>query len=83
MRRDRLTTEERLSDIVETLAHGLLWLDALSVELCSHIGSCAALAHVASWPILLKKSADAVDQIFSASWKRFPKDDAEGRTAER
>jgi hypothetical protein len=25
--RDRLTTEERLSDIVEILAHGLLWLD--------------------------------------------------------
>jgi len=45
-----LTTEERLSDIVEILAHGLLWLDAFSVDLCSHIGSCAALAHVASWP---------------------------------
>jgi glutathione S-transferase len=44
-----LTTEERLSDIVEILAHGLLWLDAFSVDLCSHIGSCAALAHVASW----------------------------------
>ena len=27
--RDRLTTEERLSDIVEILAHGLLWLDVL------------------------------------------------------
>src|SRR6516225_9622789 len=27
--RDRLTTEERLSDIVEMLAHGLLWLDVL------------------------------------------------------
>jgi hypothetical protein len=26
---DRLTTEERLSDIVEILAHGLLWLDVL------------------------------------------------------
>src|SRR6478672_8894923 len=25
IRRDRLTTEERLSDIVEILAHGLLW----------------------------------------------------------
>ena len=50
IRRDRLTTEERLSDIVEILAHGLLWLDAFSVDLCSHIGSCAALAHVASWP---------------------------------
>jgi hypothetical protein len=24
-----LTTEERLSDIVEILAHGLLWLDVL------------------------------------------------------
>jgi hypothetical protein len=24
-----LTTEERLSDIVEVLAHGLLWLDVL------------------------------------------------------
>jgi hypothetical protein len=45
-----LTTDERLSDIVEILAHGLLWLDAFSVDLCSHIGSCAALAHVASWP---------------------------------
>jgi len=31
----------------------------------------------------VEKSADAVDQIFSASWMRFPKDDAEGRTAER
>src|SRR3981081_1486485 len=50
IRRDRLTTEERLSDIVEILAHGLLWLDAFSVDLCSHIGSSAALAHVASWP---------------------------------
>src|SRR6478735_11886875 len=49
IRRDRLTTDERLSDIVEILAHGLLWLDAFSVDLCSHIGSCAALAHVASW----------------------------------
>src|SRR5262245_42344213 len=49
IRRDRLTTEERLSDIVEISAHGLLWLDAFSVDLCSHIGSCAALAHVASW----------------------------------
>jgi hypothetical protein len=38
------------------LAHGLLWLDAFSVDLCSHIGSCAALAHVASWQILLQKS---------------------------
>src|SRR5215469_11473897 len=28
--RDRLTTEERLSDIVEILAHGLLWLDVLT-----------------------------------------------------
>src|SRR5262245_1140071 len=28
--RDRLTTEERLSDIVEILAHGLLWLDVRS-----------------------------------------------------
>src|SRR5262249_45284400 len=27
--RDRLTTEERLSDIVEILAHGLLWLEVL------------------------------------------------------
>lgn len=27
--RDRLTSEERLSDIVEILAHGLLWLDVL------------------------------------------------------
>src|SRR5215471_14642394 len=27
--RDRLTIEERLSDIVEILAHGLLWLDVL------------------------------------------------------
>jgi hypothetical protein len=27
--RDGLTTEERLSDIVEILAHGLLWLDVL------------------------------------------------------
>ena len=27
--RDKLTTEERLSDIVEILAHGLLWLDVL------------------------------------------------------
>jgi len=35
---------------VEILAHGLLWLDVFSVDLCSHIGSCAALAHVASWP---------------------------------
>src|SRR3954453_8745363 len=35
IRRDRLTTEERLSDIVEILAHGLLWLDAFSVDLCS------------------------------------------------
>ena len=49
IRRDRLTTKERLSDIVEILAHGLLWLDAFSVDLCSPIGSCAALAHVASW----------------------------------
>jgi len=39
--------------------------------------------YVGEGPILLKKSADAVDQIFSASWKRFPKGDAEGRTAER
>jgi hypothetical protein len=29
---DRLTTDERLSDIVEILAHGLLWLDAFSVD---------------------------------------------------
>ena len=50
MQFDRLTTDERLSDIVEILAHGLLWLDVFSVDLCSHIGSCAALAHVASWP---------------------------------
>ena len=27
--RDRLTSEERLSDIVEILAQGLLWLDVL------------------------------------------------------
>jgi len=40
-------------------------------------------AHVCDGPILLKKSVDAVDQIFSASWKRFPNDDAEGRTPER
>jgi hypothetical protein len=50
-----LTTEERLSDIVVILAHGLLWLDVFSVDLCSHIGSCAALAHVASWPDFVEK----------------------------
>jgi hypothetical protein len=45
-----LTTEERLSDILETLAYGLLWLDAFSVDLCSQIGSsAAALAQLASW----------------------------------
>src|SRR4029077_2488951 len=27
--RDRLTSEKRLSDMVEILAHGLLWLDVL------------------------------------------------------
>jgi hypothetical protein len=30
-------------------------------------------------PILLKKSVDAVDPIFSASWARFPNKDAEDR----
>jgi hypothetical protein len=43
-----LTTEERLSDVVEilrTVCFGLMRL----LSMCSHIGSCAALAHVASW----------------------------------
>jgi hypothetical protein len=34
-------------------------------------------------PIVLKKSVDGVDQIFSASWKRFPNKNVEGRMAER
>jgi hypothetical protein len=38
---------------------------------------------VAFWPIVLKKSVDGVDQIFSASWKRFPNKNAEERMAER
>jgi hypothetical protein len=33
--------------------------------------------------IVLKKSVDGVDQIFSASWKRFPNKNAEERMAER
>jgi len=32
---------------------------------------------------VLKKSVDGVDQIFSASWERFPNKHAEGRMAER
>ena len=72
MRRDRLTTEERLSDIVETLAHGLLWLDALSVELCSHIASCAALAHVASWPFADVRPLVAIRRIVLQNYFSHP-----------
>jgi len=36
-----------------------------------------------NWAIPLKKAVDGVDQIFSASWERFPNKDAEGRMAER
>src|SRR5512132_2136084 len=50
IRRDRLTTEERLSDFVEILAHGLLWLDAFSVDLCSPKASFAAVQrNVGDW----------------------------------
>jgi hypothetical protein len=47
-----LTTEERLSDIVEI--YGLLWLDAFSVDLCSHIGSSAALLTSLHCPVATK-----------------------------
>jgi hypothetical protein len=38
---------------------------------------------VGSGSIVLKKSVDVANQIFSASWKRFRSWDAGGRTAER
>ena len=46
--RDRLTNEERLSDLVEILAHGLLWLDAFSVDLCAPCGRDRRLVRGAS-----------------------------------
>jgi hypothetical protein len=36
-----------------------------------------------SWPILLKKSVDALDPIFSAPLARFHNEDAEGLIARR
>jgi len=35
-------------------------------------GNAGKWVDVAYWPILLKKSVDVADPIFSASWRRFP-----------
>jgi hypothetical protein len=74
-----LTTEERLSDIVEILAHGLLWLDAFLSTCARTLAVALHLLTSLHGTLLPRANAAARPQLAKADFASSPQHVREGQ----